>query len=789
MFALSRSILLSLLALVLLAAQPAAAHEEGTALVVSPQGPYTTIEAALAAAEDGEVIEVRGGRYAGPLVVEKSVTLAGVGRPVVENNDSGTVVTLAVPGIVMRGFMVRGSGTQPDRDHAGITLTAANITVEDNVLEDVLFGIFVSQANDAVVRNNTITSKTEFETGRKGDAIRLWYSENVLVEGNHVYDARDVIVWYSAGVILRDNTIEGSRYGVHLMYCDGAQIENNRLLNNSVGVYTMYSDEVSLRENLIRGQRGPSGYALGFKDTDNVEIIGNVLVDNGAGAFLDGLPFTPEGYGRFEDNIFAYNDVGVILLPAVRGNDFAHNSFWENVEQVSVQGGGTLGENGWQGNYWSDYSGFDADGDGRGDLPYRAERFFEGLTDREPRLRMILYSPVAQAIEFAGQAFPLIRPQPKLVDESPLMEPVVIPAFAAGEVKQDSTGGMVAAAGLLFGFVVTLSIAGVRRLKPALRTEEWLKPARRTDTQYAIRNTGEPMTTNIQQPITISVQQVSKRYGQVEALRGVSFTAAAGQAIALWGQNGAGKSTLLKAILGLIEFEGEIEIEGHSTGRQGKLARRSVGYVPQEAVFYDWRVQATMEFYARLKKVGPPRQSQERIGFLLARLGLTEHRQKAVTALSGGLKQRLALAIALLADPPVLLLDEPTANLDAAGRRDYLRLLAGLRAEGKTILFATHRLEELESLADQVLLLEQGQLVERVAPETLRSRLAPAVELTLWVPERQRTTALDLFQGQGWPAHLNGRGSVVVSVAAAGKMEPFAALKEQGIPVLDFEVS
>jgi ABC-type multidrug transport system ATPase subunit len=137
----------------------------------------------------------------------------------------------------------------------------------------------------------------------------------------------------------------------------------------------------------------------------------------------------------------------------------------------------------------------------------------------------------------------------------------------------------------------------------------------------------------------------------------------------------------------------------------------------------------------------------------------------------------------------VLLLDEPTANLDNAARRDYLLLLAGLRREGKTILFATHRLEELELLADEVLLLEQGQLVETVSPETLKARLMPAVELSLWVAEGQRANALELFSGQGWPAHLNGRGSVVVSVEAAGKMRPLAALRDRGIAVLDFEVN
>ncbi|RIK23098.1 MAG: hypothetical protein DCC52_13470, partial [Chloroflexi bacterium] len=127
-------------------------------------------------------------------------------------------------------------------------------------------------------------------SGRKGDGIRLWASPRAQVENNHVHNARDMVIWYSEGVRIVNNFIETGRYGVHLMYCDGATIENNRLLNNSVGIYTMYSKNVDIQNNDVRGQRGPSGYALGFKDADNVAVQRNLLVDNRGGIFLDGTP-------------------------------------------------------------------------------------------------------------------------------------------------------------------------------------------------------------------------------------------------------------------------------------------------------------------------------------------------------------------------------------------------------------------------------------------------------------------------------------------------------------------
>jgi ABC-type multidrug transport system ATPase subunit len=288
--------------------------------------------------------------------------------------------------------------------------------------------------------------------------------------------------------------------------------------------------------------------------------------------------------------------------------------------------------------------------------------------------------------------------------------------------------------------------------------------------------------------MSVRIDRVTKQYGKVKALDGVSFEVRPGEAVALWGANGAGKTTLLKAVIGLIDFQGEIHIDGHDVRRSGKRARRSVGYVPQETVFYDWSVQATMEFYARLKKVDPTR-----IAPLLDRLGLVEHATKQVSALSGGLKQRLALAIALLADPPVLLLDEPTANLDAQARADYLKQLSALRTEGRTVIFASHRQEEIDALADRVLVLEGGRLVESLDPEfdDVRRRSpdrAQDVEMTLWVPEAQRAAALACLARQGLATHLNGRGTVVVRVDANQKMRPLRLLEELHIAVTDFEI-
>jgi ABC-type multidrug transport system ATPase subunit len=216
---------------------------------------------------------------------------------------------------------------------------------------------------------------------------------------------------------------------------------------------------------------------------------------------------------------------------------------------------------------------------------------------------------------------------------------------------------------------------------------------------------------------------------------------------------------------------------------QGKAIRQQIGYVPQEAIYYDMSVQSTLVFYARLKKVSPAR-----VVPLLEKIGLMEHARKPVPALSGGLKQRLALAIALLSDPPLLLLDEPTANLDARSRREYLTLLKELRKEGKTLLFASHRLEEVETLADRVLVLEHGEVIEELPPSALRQRLMPEAELALWISNEQRGRALSLLKDAGLDGHLNGRGTVVVQLDSSQKLNAMEMLERHGVHVLDFDI-
>jgi ABC-type multidrug transport system ATPase subunit len=213
----------------------------------------------------------------------------------------------------------------------------------------------------------------------------------------------------------------------------------------------------------------------------------------------------------------------------------------------------------------------------------------------------------------------------------------------------------------------------------------------------------------------ITAQNLSKRFGRNQVLKGIDFTVRKGETVVLWGPNGAGKTTILRCLLGILSFSGTLHVLDFDVAKQGKQARFQIGYVPQEINLHqDQSVWETLLFYARLKKV-----STDRARELLDQWEMRPAAKQRVNHLSGGMKQKLALMIALLSNPPILFLDESTNHLDVKARREFVSHLEMLKQLGKTILICSHRLSEAVKLADRIILLEEGRKVGEGTPEEM----------------------------------------------------------------------
>jgi ABC-type multidrug transport system ATPase subunit len=279
----------------------------------------------------------------------------------------------------------------------------------------------------------------------------------------------------------------------------------------------------------------------------------------------------------------------------------------------------------------------------------------------------------------------------------------------------------------------------------------------------------------------IEIRNVSKRYGTRPAVDDVTFSVAGGESVALWGTNGAGKTTLLRCLLGVTRYDGEITIDGESSLHSGKAARQRVGYVPQVMPTFDLSVAAMVRLVARLRGADPE------AGFAhLETLRLGGTLGQSMGSLSGGMKQKVALALALQGNPPVLLLDEPTANLDARSQADLIAMLASLKQAGRTMVFTSHRWSEVRSLADRVVTLEQGKVIGIGAVADM-ARIADDVQLRIDLQADTIEPAVLLLRAHGFPTERHG-ASAVVTVDTRRKAEPLALLTRSSYDVTDFDV-
>jgi len=381
----------------------------------------------IRAAAPDSVVEVGAGTYDGPLLIDKPLRVIGVGRPVIAGTGVGSVVTITGEGVTFEGFVVRNSGRAVSEEAAGIKVAGSHHVIRNNVVENVYFGIHLSEGTDNVVAGNSITPG-ERHGARPGHAILLWNQSRAHVVDNRIRAARDgIYMSFADDVLAENNDVRGCRYGIHSMYSKNSRFVGNHLEGNLLGGALMYSDGLEMRCNTVRRNReGATAYGILLKDIDRLLLEGNLIVGNRVGVYADSTPVGRDKEAVVRGNLIAGNDAALALQGTVRLT-FYGNQVISNLTDVRAEGGVLSAANVWavggRGNYWDTYHGYDADADGIGDIPYRYEVVMGELMRGWPSTRAFVYTPASLVLERAARLFPLYRPEPLLVDPHPLMRP------------------------------------------------------------------------------------------------------------------------------------------------------------------------------------------------------------------------------------------------------------------------------------------------------------------------------------------------------------------------------
>jgi ABC-2 type transport system ATP-binding protein len=241
----------------------------------------------------------------------------------------------------------------------------------------------------------------------------------------------------------------------------------------------------------------------------------------------------------------------------------------------------------------------------------------------------------------------------------------------------------------------------------------------------------------------IRVENLTKRYGDVEAVRGVSFSVNEGEVFGLLGPNGAGKTSTIEILEGLRNADGgTATVCGYDPANDADALKHEIGAALQSTALPDkLRVMEALKLFASFYK--RHKQPEE----LLKRFGLEEKRNAFYSQLSGGQKQRLALAIALINDPKVIFLDEPTAGLDPQVRREIYDIIEELRRDKKTIVLTTHYIEEAERLCDRVAIVDHGKVIKEGTPSQLKQASGDKTRVEVRLAKPETDAALKCLEG------------------------------------------
>ena len=388
-------------------------------LKVGSQQAYTTISSAIAAAQNGDTILIDPGTYREKnLVVNKSITLKGIGFPILDGEKKYEIVTIKANNVTIEGFKVAHSGSSSLEEIAGIKINnSRNVTIRNNILDDNFFGIYSHLGISCTIEKNHITSYGVAEL-QSGNGIHCWKSDSMKIIANTISGHRDGIYFefVTNSVIWRNESHKNLRYGLHFMFSNDDAYITNIFRNNGAGVAVMYSHGVKMFHNFFEENWGDASYGLLLKEISDSHIDGNYFTKNTSGIYMEGTSRM-----RVERNAFKSNGWGMKIQASCMDNTITHNNFLSNTFDVGTNGSLVL--NSFDHNYWDKYEGYDLNKDNTGDIPYRPVSLYSMIVEKNPAAMMLFRSFMTSLLDRSEKILPTLTPE-NLKDNYPLMKPL-----------------------------------------------------------------------------------------------------------------------------------------------------------------------------------------------------------------------------------------------------------------------------------------------------------------------------------------------------------------------------
>lgn len=380
---------------------------------------YSNIKDAVEAANSRDTIFVKAGIYKTQnVLITKPITLIGEKNTVLDGEKVGGILIFETDNFTLKGFQIKNVGLSYTKDYAAVKVTrASNFKIEDCILEQVFFGILLEKSEKGILRNNVISSNFKSEAS-SGNGIHVWKGEDLEIYNNELFGLRDGIYFefVKNSLIYNNFSHNNIRYGLHFMFSNNDIYHHNVFRNNGAGVAVMFSKFITMHNNEFLYNWGSASYGLLLKEIYDAEIYNNRFEENTIGINGEGCTRINYTNNTFVRNGWAVKIAGACYTNIFRKNDFLHNS-------LDLSYNSKVNDNLFENNYWSEYTGYDLDKDGMGDVPYRPVKLFSYVVNKTPETLVLLRSLFVDIINFSEKVSPVFTPD-NLVDAQPLMQKI-----------------------------------------------------------------------------------------------------------------------------------------------------------------------------------------------------------------------------------------------------------------------------------------------------------------------------------------------------------------------------